>query len=96
VVRFCQNYLVGPKTKHVQFKHVHKMEDRFGKDAPIAARFRVVAPPSPQTTDQSEEPTYNPVPYVPQHRRRLPELKKLRKRNVRQSNTHTSNLNMTM
>ena len=72
VVRFCQDYLVGRRIKHVQFGHVHKMEQRFAKDAPIAARFRLSLPAQ---ADQSETQKYQPLPYIPPvAKRRLPVL----------------------
>ncbi|XP_076471934.1 uncharacterized protein LOC143301498 [Babylonia areolata] len=74
VVKFCQDYLVGHRrVKHVQFGHVHKMEPRFAKNAPIAARFTLLLPPS---ADQPEAEKYQPLPYIPAvPKRRLPLLK---------------------
>ncbi|KAL8615633.1 hypothetical protein ACOMHN_026623 [Nucella lapillus] len=74
VVKFCQDYLVGRGIEHVQFGHVHKMEPRFSREAPIAARFSLILPPP---VDQPEVEKYQPVPYIPPlpKRSRLPNLK---------------------
>ena len=62
MVKFCRDYLVGRSTKHVLFGQVHKMEDRFGKTPPIAARFALGAPPA-----DPPAPAYKPLPYIPAH-----------------------------
>ncbi|KAK7099537.1 uncharacterized protein [Littorina saxatilis] len=74
VVKFCQDYLVGRRRiNHVHFGHVHKMEDRFGKDAPITARFTLTMP---GPADQPDEEKYQPLPYIPPvPRRKLPILR---------------------
>ena len=79
MVRFCQDYLVGRrKIKDVQFGGVHKMEQRFARDAPIAARFSL----SPVHVALPDTDKYNPLPYVPQlPKRRLP-IHKVKKTNV--------------
>ena len=74
VIQFCQDYLVGKRIKHVKFGHVHKMEQRFAKDAPIAARFTLTMAGQ---NDESETEKYQPLPYIPPiPKRRLPRVLK--------------------